>query len=94
MQTERLRFVCLTQRSIESFEHYDGLFSTSANIHSKRIPSSIGVVDQEVLSLVCLDPEHELSRQSPSTILDCSNGDIRVLSPGAFSKDTLSSVVG
>ncbi len=43
--------------------------------------------------MVCLDSEIELYEQIPSTILDCSTGDIRVLRPGAFSIDTLQGIV-
>lgn len=81
---------------LKLLNHYDGLFSTSANISTKTIPSSIDVVDLEILDRVgaiCIDREHEMNQQSPSTILDCSTGDIQVLRQGAFSIETLQSII-
>lgn len=78
-------------------KHYDGLFSTSANIHKDAIPESISAVDLQLIdkvAVVCLDVEHEFYGQTPSTILDCSTQDIRVVRPGAFSIDVLNSLVG
>ncbi|MCX5923218.1 MAG: L-threonylcarbamoyladenylate synthase [Candidatus Dependentiae bacterium] len=76
---------------------YDGLFSTSANISSKPIPASIKSVDPEILrniGAVCIDQGDDTEPQSPSTILDCSTGEIQVLRPGVFSVETLQSIIG
>lgn len=77
---------------LKLLKHYNGLFSTSANVHTKGIPESISSVDQQLLdhvAMVCVDLEHDSYEQNPSTILDCSGGDIQVLRSGAFSIDTL-----
>ncbi|HSW76201.1 MAG TPA: L-threonylcarbamoyladenylate synthase [Candidatus Saccharimonadales bacterium] len=76
--------------------YYDGLFSTSANIAGHEIPKSIQEVDQQLLDkvgVICLDRQHELFGQSPSTILDCSSGDIRVVRSGAFPIDSLDTII-
>ncbi|MFA5998871.1 MAG: L-threonylcarbamoyladenylate synthase [Candidatus Babeliales bacterium] len=78
-------------------KHCDGLFSTSANVHGLPVPESISAVDQSLIdkvAVVCLDRDHETYGQSPSTILDCSTGDIRVVRPGAFSIDVLHNLIG
>ncbi len=82
---------------LKLLQNYDGLFSTSANVHTKSIPESIRSIDQTLIdhvAMVCLDREHELYEQNPSTILDCSAGDIKILRSGAFQIDTLHSLIG
>ena len=76
--------------------YYDGLFSTSANMHTKPIPDTIGQVDPFVLEHVgevCLERGQEEYEQNPSTILDCSNGDIKVLRLGVFDFDLIQSLI-
>lgn len=77
--------------------YFDGLFSTSANVHIKPIPDSIAHIDHEVIEqvgLVCLNRGQLVYPQNPSTILDCSSGDIRVLRPGAFNIEMLKDLLG
>lgn len=77
--------------------HFDGLFSTSANVHSKPIPDSIAHVDPYIIAevgLVCVSSGQLVYPQNPSTILDCSSGEIKVLRPGAFSVEALKDLLG
>jgi L-threonylcarbamoyladenylate synthase len=76
---------------------YDGLFSTSANIQGQPIPESLADVDSSILSgvgtAVCIDRGQQHYGQNPSTILDCSTGNIRVLRLGAFDLDALTDIL-
>ena len=73
-------------------EHFDALFSTSANIHGQPIPESISAVDRTILEqvgAVCVEQGQLIYPQNPSTILDCSTGTIQIIRAGAFHGDML-----
>lgn len=67
--------------------HFKGLFSTSANIHGQPVVNCLDQIDpfiEQQVGLICLDAEQECYSTSPSTILDCSSGRIKVVRSGAF----------
>ena len=77
---------------LDLLKHFDGLFSTSANIHGQRLSNCIDQIDPAIVSqvqAVCGDREQICYSQSPSTILDCSSGSIQVLRSGALSAEKL-----
>ncbi len=77
---------------LELMQSFDGLFSTSANISGQPISNCIDQIDSSIIqqvAVVCSDREQQCYSKSPSTILDCSTGDIQVLRSGAFSVEKL-----
>jgi L-threonylcarbamoyladenylate synthase len=73
---------------LQLMSNFEGLFSTSANIHGQPISNCIDQIDLKIIekvAAVCSDREQQCYSKSPSTILDCSSGDIQVLRSGAFS---------
>lgn len=78
-------------------ENFDGLFSTSANLSGQRVPGFIENVDAGILDQVeevVLDQYTSgyANTSQPSTILDCSTGQIKVIREGAYSIDSLKRV--
>lgn len=72
--------------------NFDGLFSTSANIHGQSIVNCIDQIDTKIIdnvAVVCGDREQLCYSKSPSTILDCSSGEIQVLRSGVFRVEKL-----
>lgn len=71
-------------------QSFDGLFSTSANIHTELIVPKIEQVAQSIqqdVGALCIDSENELFSTSPSTIIDCSCKPIKVVRKGCFFDD-------
>lgn len=68
--------------------HFEGLFSTSANISGQPVPENLEEVDPAVLAqcgAIILDaPGAASEAKLPSTILDCTGDDIKVIRQGAF----------
>ena len=79
---------------------FDGLFSTSANRTGQPIPSTLDEIDKEILqqaACVVIDrmrPEHIQKEVRPSTILDCSGDEIKVIREGAYPVDQLEKIYG
>jgi len=73
--------------------HCDGLFSTSANKAGEPIPASINELDPDIgkqVGAMVDDYSDGTSKEVlPSTILDCSDGTIRVVREGAFPIEAL-----
>jgi len=68
--------------------HFEGVFSTSANISGNPVPGTVEGVDPSILercAALVLDSRagNEVSKV-PSTILDCTEEEIRVVRQGAF----------
>jgi L-threonylcarbamoyladenylate synthase len=68
--------------------HFEGLFSTSANISGQPVPDTLEEVDPAILgrcAVLVLDSSagNEVSKM-PSTILDCTGDEIKVVRQGAF----------
>lgn len=76
--------------------YFDGLFSTSANIHGQNIVNCVDQIDARIIenvAMICVDREQQCYSKSPSTILDCSSGDIQVLRSGAFGIEKLQNLL-
>ena len=74
-------------------QEYNGLFSTSANMHKEPIPTSIAEVNSAILQHIggiCLDEQSHQNDTTPSSIIDCSDQDIKVIRAGAKMKELLS----
>ncbi len=81
---------------LDLMHHFDGLFSTSSNISGQPVANCIDQIDPTILTQVgaiCSDREQQCYSKSPSTILDCSTGDIQILRSGAFSVEKLESLL-
>ena len=69
---------------------FNGLFSTSANLAGKEVPSQIEQLDSVIINSVeyiVLDKINEKSSfpNLPSTIIDCTQDEFKILREGAFS---------
>lgn len=79
--------------------HFDGLFSTSANLSNKPIPRTINELDptltQIVPYIVTDDPTLTESKDTPSTILDCTDeNNITLIRPGSYPTHELEKLYG
>lgn len=75
----------------------DGLFSTSANIHTYPIPQTINDIDERLISQVgaqCYEEGQTAFPIMPSTILDCSKPTITVVRAGCCLSDNVKKVAG
>ena len=61
-----------------------GLYSTSANISGEPIPSSIAEVTQSIVEACCCFIESGKHEEVPSTIIDCTQGELRIVREGAY----------
>ncbi len=75
---------------------FPGLFSTSANLHGKPVPESISQVDPHILESVAYVVIDEVAQglSKPSTILDCTGDQIKVVREGAYPIDQLEAAYG
>ena len=81
---------------LELLKEFDGLFSTSANISGQPVPKSIQEVDERILAAVeevVLDSEPQ-EGIAPSTILDCTDEQVRVVREGTYSIEELERIHG
>lgn len=68
------------------------LFTTSANITDEPLPLQVSDINQLVLDqvdFVCYDQHSQVYNQKPSTILDFSEGTIRIIRRGAITIDSI-----
>lgn len=73
-------------------QEYNGLFSTSANMHKEPIPKTVSEVNSAILQHVggiCLDEQNHQDEPIPSSIIDCSDQDIKVIRAGAKMRELL-----
>ena len=78
---------------------FEGLFSTSANLAGDEVPGLIEGINTKIIDkidLIVLDRYNAgyANTSQPSTILDCSTGQIRVIRVGAYSIDSLVRICG
>lgn len=76
--------------------HFDGLFSTSANQADNPIPKNLQQLDPSILSQVqylVADPDNQ-ERYVSSTILDCMGEKPRVVRKGAYEIEELERLYG
>lgn len=72
---------------LQLLQSFKGLFSTSANPHGKPAPFSLSDIDEGLLqsvSVVLSGDDIKKSDVMPSTILDCTQGVVRVVREGAY----------
>jgi L-threonylcarbamoyladenylate synthase len=82
---------------LELLKHFPGLFSTSANLHGKPIPETIDDIDPKILEAVecvVIDDIVTNTVKVPSTILDCTGEQIRVVREGAYPLRHLEALYG
>jgi L-threonylcarbamoyladenylate synthase len=73
-----------------------GVLSTSANVGGKSTPTTLDEVEPgitQMLSFILFDPNHA-GGDKPSTILDVTGKQIRVIREGAVSVDELEGLAG
>jgi len=72
-----------------------GLFSTSANTAGKAIPETIDQVDRTILAQIDLSViDATPGSILPSTILDCTGDQIKLVRPGAYPLSVLENICG
>ena len=80
---------------LELLARFEGLFSTSANRAGEPVPQSIDEIDPEIMdaiSYLIVDREQTPS-MVPSTILDCSRDEIRIVRKGAYPIEKLEKII-
>lgn len=76
--------------------HHCDLFSTSANIPGEQTPETVEDLDPHIVqsvSAIIDDAEHHANKL-PSTILDCTENEVRLIRQGAYSVDELERIYG
>jgi len=82
---------------LKILEHFEGLFSTSANLSGKPVPVTVDELDKQLVDQIeylVLDDEKKEPIILPSTILDCSGEQITVVREGAFPIDQIEARAG
>jgi len=76
---------------LQLLQHFDALYSTSANSSGKQVPACLEDVDQSIKQAVACIVLNQNNTQSivPSTIIDCTGQKIRIVRSGAFSVEKL-----
>lgn len=77
-------------------EHVSGLFSTSANLSGQPTPSTVNDIDEALLAVACSivdDGDAEVVQKVPSTIVDCTGSEIKIVREGAYSRALLEDVI-
>ena len=76
---------------LQLLEHFDALYSTSANISGKPIPITIDQVEESIVQAVAgmVLNEHSSRLHLPSTIIDCTGEKIKIVRQGAFAVEKL-----
>ncbi len=77
-------------------QYFDGLFSTSANIAGEPIPQYINQLSEHVINHVAyiVSEKDGVQKIVPSTILDCTGEQIKVIREGAYPIEKLEKVFG
>ena len=79
--------------------NFEGLFSTSANLAGEHVPALASELNIEIVNkidLVILDHYNQSSIVGalPSTILDLSTGDVKLIRAGAYAREILEQIYG
>jgi L-threonylcarbamoyladenylate synthase len=76
---------------LKLLSHFEGLFSTSANLAGEPVPARLTDVDQRIMQSVAgVILNDDLVRSAvPSTIIDCTGQKIKIVREGAFSIEKL-----
>ena len=79
-------------------EHFDGLFSTSANSTGEPVPCTIDGINSDIVSainfVVLNNRENKDQSVVPSTIIDCTGNQLIVVRKGSFAIERLVEVFG
>jgi L-threonylcarbamoyladenylate synthase len=71
-------------------QNHDGLFSTSANLTGKQVPTDVTTIDPAILNEVAMVIDEQNKKPSkPSTIIDCTGAAIKLIREGAYAKQFL-----
>ncbi|MGE0009194.1 MAG: L-threonylcarbamoyladenylate synthase [Candidatus Babeliales bacterium] len=81
---------------LDILKDMSGLFSTSANLHGQPIPETVSDIDPKILQAVAcvVTDESEKKQVIPSTILDCTQVQVRVVREGAYAINELEALYG
>lgn len=67
-----------------------GIFSTSANPADQPVPQTIDKLDPAIKNTVALlIDDHNETKKTPSTILDCTGNTVKIIREGAYTKEML-----
>ncbi len=67
-----------------------GIFSTSANPANQPVPQTIDELDPTIKdSVALLIDDHNKTKKTPSTILDCTGNTVKIVREGAYTKEML-----
>ncbi len=70
------------------------LFSTSANLAGQHVPLQIEDVDQSIRDSVdAIVEDYSLQSSVPSTLIDISSGDLKVIREGVYTKKDLLKII-
>lgn len=81
---------------LEILEQVPALFSTSANTAGEPVPVSAQVIDQTIkdhINALVVSDTTGVSKRAPSTIVDCTGKQLRVVRPGQYSLQELQQVI-
>lgn len=80
---------------LELLHHFDGLFSTSANLSGQPVATTVDQMDIALKDAVSYVVTGGSSGQSlASTIIDCTKEKIKVIRHGAYDVDYLKQIIG
>lgn len=78
--------------------HFEGLYSTSANLSGKPVPATLNELDPVIRKNVSFFVDDEKGRSTttitPSTIIDCTGDRLKVIREGAYSISEIEKIVG
>ncbi len=79
--------------------NFEGLFSTSANLTGEPVPGLLSEINPQIINkvdLVIADRYNlvDVNTNLPSTILDCSTAEIKLIRAGAYDIATLEKISG
>lgn len=79
--------------------NFKGLFSTSANLAGEPVPALVSELNAQIINkvdLLVLDNYNQSSIVGalPSTILDLSTGEVKLIRAGAYARATLEQIYG
>lgn len=77
---------------LELLQHFDALYSTSANTSGKPVPASLEDIEDSIMQAVAciILNENEAESTLPSTIIDCTGEKIKIVREGALPVEKLS----
>lgn len=76
---------------LQLLQHFDALYSTSANTSGKPVPANLQNVEESIMQMVAciILNENETESTLPSTIIDCTQEKIKIVREGALPVEML-----